>query len=118
MTIPAGATDLHKAARDLLHLLTSPFDTDLLLLPSMLVWHAPFSFDGSLVHMLEGSYGVHLSWDWQLKDYGAAVPQPSRATVFTDGLSVLGESGVLPAARHFLEAEEVSSGSSWGPNAY
>ena len=78
--IPAGNTDLHRAARDLLHLVHKPFSSSLELISQD--YSTKLQMRETLVNWAEAAVGSPQEWAWELQQCGS---QGDAETANTDG---------------------------------
>ena len=112
---PAGNTDLHRAARDLLHLVQKPFSTALEL-PSPSPDHSTRPQLGeTLVNWAEAAVGSSQEWTWELRQCGS--PKDAETVNTDNSLQILDVMSKSSPSR-FLSRDEKRVWTTATPQAF
>lgn len=121
--LPSGNTDLHKTAKDLLHLLDCPFDCRLSMVPA--AEHKDFPVENTLVHMMEAAMGAHLEWEWEIRNcsqrksvYDDPEPSSLSKAVADPGASASGNETGQSLTGRFMDPGDGSGWSTWTSYAF
>jgi hypothetical protein len=100
--LPAGESDLHKAARDLIRLMHQPFGSACSTLKAD-AESRTLPIQTTLVDWMETSIGPHLEWEWENRK--ASGKQSSKDSRLVELLSLLGFGNSLEAGFSTLADE-------------